>query len=451
MWVTELFRQTLMDSSSSGHVSKWSRKLIDLLGESKPDHEIHVLGISRKPRVPSFLVGSSSEKLPHGDAVQINLDEQVAQKLLASVDRGIRVFSEDLPMIAYYYINEGQSKREVRFYEAVCFDTPETSIVLGLTLIDQELPDFLPQEELMEMLPLFVNHAIPLFDLLATEILRQRAEEEIMAFTEVLRENNPEVQQTAVSELLSRNNQQNYQFGPKFLSYLMGELRTTCNQMEGCLNTSGVLGSAQPEAVASLRKTFQDHSRYMKQIANFASLAQPDVRPREGYYPMKNLVNELQHLASGFRAKYDVQIKVEEHTRNIFISGDEATQVKLCQQLMEFVLPHCAGGTLWIRTDDNSKVVDEGFALLEFEDSGEVPREIAPSALLDFNNLGELKHPRLENGGGILFQLLNVYLQKSKGRLQLSFGENNGFAVRMILPQVSRSVVHSMNFENPTG
>lgn len=453
-WTTDFLRQTLMNGVAERGIHHWCAALVELLQEHKADHDLHLFGISRTPRDPNYLLASSQETLP-GEPLRINFTEQTANVFLAPAQPGVRFLREEFPMTITYDVpnTEPPKRQEVAFYEAICFDTADYSIIMGLIVHEGELEEFLPSDEMAELLPLIRSQGIPLLELYISRQVGEQQREEIRLMMSIMRESNPEIQKmnlASLGELISRPasiaapTTNSHIFEAAFLQYIVQELRAPLAQIMAANDrvlelTANSFGNAElAELTNKARLASELQLSVLRNLSNVAALCQ-DARPRTGVFAMQQLIRELYPLAVERAAPYHVQIKLEELTRNIYVSGDRETLFRMAERIFEHVFPFCAEGTLYIRTEDNSDRVDHGFVVLEFEDTGEVPDDVPASALLNRQNVMAVNHPRLRRGGGVLFQLLGIYMEKVGGKFRLSTGLNGNFSIQMILPLVSHS------------
>jgi hypothetical protein len=447
-WISDFIRVTLLNDTSGGDISHWAMSLVELLRQHKPDHELHIFGVNRIPRLPNFFLGSSSEKFVREKPLVINVTQKTADLFLAPVSPGIRVLQEEMPMTVIYTVSEPPKRVELPFYDAICFDTAEHSIILGLIVTDVTVEEFMTQDELAELQPLVRSHAVRLLESLTLRHAVKRHEEEIDSLMAMMRQSNPELaalnfkspEQGFVEELSA---EKKYEAG--FLQHLAAEMRSplmkimaTNERLIELSNTS--LGSPELHELAQtvhFQVKLQDE--LLRCLANIAVLSAPDVKPRQGVFPMQGLIREIYPAAVQIASRYEVEIKLEEYTRNIFLQGDQKTLVPLIERLLAYTLSCCPGGKLWIRTYDSTQKVEQGFVCLEFEDSGDLPPDLNHATLLEADSLSKLAHPRQRRGGGLLMKLLDLYMEKSGGKLRLCRGEQKGFCVQLMLPQVSRS------------
>lgn len=451
-WILNFLRLTLLNGQGVESLEQWCNQLLDALSGCKPDHELHVLGLNRLPRLPHFLVASSSEKLPEGRETLAVLGKRTAEALLGAEGPGVRFVQQEMPMAVHYRAlgPEGEAKTvELQFYDAVCFDGPEHTLVLALILTECEATEFLAPEELSELLPLIRSLAIPLLETATSRYQRLRTEKDMMSLLNLVQSSNPEINTEGVlrtdDTTFVEREADDREFSPQFLLYLAQELRAATNTIlatnEKLVEMCGTsLGS--PE-LAGMAQTVQGAARFqsdvLRNLANLAALSQGPVRPQVAPFAMQAFIREVYPAAVQMASRFEVRIKLEEYTRNIFLHSDHKTLVRMSERLMHAMMQHCRGGHFYLRTDDNPEKVESGNVAIEFEDSGELPDAPPLHQLLSAEVLAAGAHPRLRRGGGVLLQLLQVFSEKCGGSFTLRKGDHGGFCVRLILPQVSRA------------
>ncbi len=446
-WTSDFLRETFLNSDRGNSISHWAGKLIEALREAKPDHELHVFGVSRIPRTPNFLLGSSSEAYVSDGPLVVNVTPKTAELFLAPTKPGVRMLSEELPMLVRYDLDHSDRRIDLSFYEAICFDAEHSSIILGLTLSEISVGEFLTSDELADLLPIVRSLAVPLLE---NEQLRSKAarmEDDMQAMTTVMRESNPELSKLSSVSFLPQSSSES-SHGPwdaEFLQYCMSELKRTLDnvvringQQLEMSRTS--LGSPQLHQMAvRVSNATESHQTIMKNVMSLAALSGRDVKPRQGAFPMQSLIQELYGVAVSVAEPFDTRVELDERTRNIYVNGDQATLLGMLERLIRNCAENARGGTIWIKSEDSADIAPEGMVLLEIRDDGKVNEEVPAYKLMDRVSLHHLDHPRLRNGGGVLYQLLDLFLAKSGGKFALRYGVNGEMCVQLMLPLVSRS------------
>ncbi|MBI1289849.1 hypothetical protein GC173_01210 [bacterium] len=452
-WITDLLR-TVMMTGAVDRIDKWAHAFLEGLQSVKPDHEAYLFGVSRVPRMPNALLAASGEKEPLGDhPPHLYLTEQTVDIFLGPRPAGVRIIKEEYPLAVACEIPGSPKRREIAFYEAICFDGPHSSLVMGLVIHDGTVSEFLQPDEIGQLLPIIRAHAIPLLELYQHREMTRRQDEEIKLMMGVVRDSSGEASRMNLSQLIAPTplptaNREQTLSEASFLQYLTGELRTLLNQNLAATEKLSELTRGQEhshELASSAYATARQMRRILRNLANMASLAHPEVRPRRGAFSLQQLVRSIYTMATDECMTAQVRLRLEENTRNIYLSGDRETILKMVERIIKFSVSFCPEGTeLIVRTDDNPDRVEAGFVSLEIEDLGQNAREINPGNLLVRAQLNTTQHPRLRRGGGILFQMLQLYMEKSGGKFRLTRGLENGFCVQLILPLVSRAEMEKL-------
>jgi len=452
-WVTDLLRQVMM-TGAVDRIDKWGSAFLDALQSAKPDHEAFLFGVSRVPRMSNVLVAIANDTPHESDHLPLlYLTEQTVDIFLGPRPAGIRLIKEEYPLSVSCEIPGSPKRREVAFYEAICFDGPQTSLVMGLVIPDGSVNDFLEPEEISLLLPLIRAHAIPLLELYQYRDMTRRQDEEIRLIMGVMRDSTGEASRLTLTQLLTPtpmpgNGREQTLAEAAFLQYLAGELRTLLNQI---LGTSERLVELTKSEATSHEVAVTGHAaarqmrRILRNLANMASLAHPEVRPRRGAFSLQQLVRAIYTMATDECMGSSVRLKLEENTRNLYLSGDRETVLKMIERMIKFAVSFCPEGTeLYIRTDDSPDHVEAGFVAIEIEDLGQNARDVNPAHLLTRSQLPTLQHPRLRRGGGVLFQMLQLYMEKSGGKFRITRGRQNGFCMQLVVPLVSRAELEKL-------
>lgn len=458
-WINDFLRMTLLTRTRPLDAVGWSEALIDVLRDNKPDHDIHIFGVNRTPGLPNFFLASSSESRLRGRALPITVTKKTADLFLDPDSGGLRVLQEELPMTVIYYADPSdesrdpdspaeQKKHQIPFYDAVCIDSETHSLVIGLIVTEVSVQEFLPVEELTELMPLVRAHAFPLIEALTLRHRYAKMEEDMKSLMAMVRETNPE----AVASLSGQKGEEFVESGtedrewhPAFLQHVGQELGHPLTrvlgmseQLKELSNTS--MGTPQlAEIAAEIEGHALRQSELLKLFNHIATLSLGEVQPRKGVFPLQMLIRDIYPIAVEIAGRHRVEIKLQEYTRNVFLSGDQKTILGMIQRLMAFTIPRAAMGKFFIRTTDDPDAVEQGFAALEFEDTEKLPAEVSLAKFLDPEYIRSSNHPRLRQGGGMLYLLLSLYFEKCGGKVTITRGENGGFTVRIALPQVSRA------------
>lgn len=459
-WISDFLRQSVLGSGASSHIGIWAGSFLEALREAKPDQEIQIFGVSRIPRMPNYLLASTSEQTPGSDPIRIQVTEKTADLFLSPTEPGVRMLQQEWPMTVFHDAGnaEGEAeRRELSFYEAICFDGVESSIILGLILNEGTLSDFLTAEEISELLPLVRAQGITQYELFIYRNAHKTLEMEVELMTGLVRESSPELlaistpkpageKQEDGASLRPRHRKEsdNIVLTPAFFQYTAKELRTSLEKVLATPEARMTLndteaGPSLDDQTSALKGALEHQKRLIKNLGNIAALMQPNVRPQQDVIGLQKFMHELEPLARRCGQRHGVRVDVDEHTRNIFAAGDEKTILRVLSRLMEFQFPLCRGGQCWIRIDEDPKRGEQGYVMLEVEDDGKIPAGVGLETLLQRVKQHGEKHPRLKNGGAILFQFITMFLEKSGGEFRLAFGLNGGFAAQFLLPKVSRA------------
>ncbi|CAN5261717.1 hypothetical protein BH09SUM1_BH09SUM1_27620 [soil metagenome] len=451
-WISDFFRQTLSHGGSGDGIHGWSRTLVETLDEAKKDCEIHLFGVCRVKGMPNYLLATTEQKIPKAAPLKINVTEKTAEIFLSPVQEGVRIIQQDLPMIMLYEIpgDPERKKHEIAFYEAICFDILDYSLVIGLVLSEGTAAEFLSPEEVAEILPAIRAQGLPLFELMLMRDAVVRLQEEVQLVMGVVRESSPEIRKLSFGQPvtpppISYSMSQNPQMAESaFLQYTIQELRAPMTQLIAAneeqirLCENGSKDGKLLDLSRAVRSASAQQMGLLKNLGSVAALMHNDVKPRAGSFPLQTLVRELNQAGSELASGRGIRIVLDENTRNVHVSGDRETLFRMGERFMDFAFQSGTGADFYIRSDNRPERVEPGFVLLEFEDLSPGSSEMPPSQLLNRQNLVGTQHPRLRRGGGILFQLLSLYMEKSGGKFRLATGPNGGFAAQMFLPVVAR-------------
>ncbi len=453
-WISDFLRQSLLSGRDWDTIYQWSQALIEHLEEEKPDQEVHLFGVSRIQRMPSFLLASTAESFPEKIPHRVQVTEKTADLFLAPTEGSIRMLSEELPMSVIYEMNdsgEEDARRELNFYEAICFDAGESSIIFGLILNDTPLEEYLSSEEIAELLPLIRTQAVPLFERFLYRQAFERLEKEIDVMAGMVRESTagtptvasgPTSAPAPSANATARSMMDNL-LNPHFFHYVSQEVRDavedvlTCEEIQYELSQ---LGSVSPGGKAPQLQTAVDHLQgLMRNLSNISALMQPNVVPQTTSFSMQKFMQDLHTAAGAVSSRHRVKLHADPHVRNFFARGDQDTLLRLLERLMEFNFAQARGKQAWVRMETSARRVDKGQLMIEIEDEGEIPLGVPLGSLLQRMKDHAESHPRLQQGGGLLLLLIDLFLQRSGGKLKLDLGLNSCYTVQIILPMVSRS------------
>lgn len=434
LWINDFLRHSVYTESERGQITVWSKSLIDALLEQHPDQEVHVLGVSRIPKMPNYLISSSSENLKTDEPVRIHMTEKTADLFLAPVECGVRMLKEEFPMTVYYDIGGDMSRRlELNFYEAISFDGDDSSLILALVLNEGSMQDFLPPEEVASLNPLIRSQGIPLFELHVYRAAHSLLEEEAKLMTGVMRDSNPELLRILPNQRGDTEIYTDPALDTSFLQYAAIQLRMSLKDLMA--NIPGeerkVTRTNSGQLSISTQKDQSWHETLIKSFSNIATLLNPQVKPRIAAIKVTDLLRGLSTIAHRSAATYHVDLEVDEPPGDAVISGDQAAILRLCERLFDFTFPLCKEGKCWIRAVERTS---QNYFVIEIEDSGPIPTIPAPTMLLRNLNQYAQDHPRLKNGGGIIFKLLSVFCERCEGRSNLTLGMHDGFAVQLVFP-----------------
>jgi hypothetical protein len=317
---------------------------------------------------------------------------------------------------------------------------------MGLTLTETPVNEFFTTDEMSTLHALVNSHAIPMLELDQYKWMNARKEEEIKLMMGVVRDSTADSRLPLVTSSLPPSSSDPGTAESGFLTYLTAELRQHNNSSlaaeERLLQMmQGGHGSPQMvELTNAVHNASLNSRRILRNLSNMASLSHPEVRPKKGGFAFPVLVKELAASAQLEAAHAKVRLVVEEGTRNLFAAGDRETIGKMFDRIVKFHLGFCRPGCeMFLRTDDNPERTDPGTVMIELEDNGETSREVNPANLLTRATLPSFQHPRLQQGGGVLYQLMILFFEKTGGRFRLARGLNGGFAAQILLPQISRT------------
>lgn len=442
----------MISPNQGSKIVQWTHGLLELLKEVKPEHEVYVFGISRVPKVPSYLLGSTNLSITVEEPLPITVTPKTADLFLGKVQIGVRYLHEELPLTMLYASQPDGKRVELQFYEAVCFDAQESSLVLALLLSDLHVNEYLTTDEISILAPLVRTHAIPLLELHVAQVTRRQLDDEMKSMIDFMRSQNPELARgmsgppsmgASIGMAPKVGGDSGEMYENSFLQYIVQELRDPMKKLQAAADKqfeqTRASGSALHDNSVAIKQSAELQTAILKSLNNLTALAQPEVKPRTGAFSMQGFMREVYPLALEYASRHKITMKVDERTRNIYVAADKETVLKMMERLLDFMLPFAEGGQLWIRSDDSPEKVNAGFVAIEFEDSGAYPKEIPLAQLLNRSQVGVIQHPRLKRGGGILFQVLSKFLEKCAGSFKLITGEHSGFTARFVLPLVSRA------------
>ncbi len=425
------------------------------LAEARPEQEIHMFGVSRIPKMENYLLASSSENLPDDTPLKIKVTEKTADLFLAPTQGGIRMLSEELPMTVHYDrpSSDGDSNRhELSFYEAICFDDGNTSIVFGLILDELETNEFLTHEETVEVLRIIKTFAVPLYELEIYKAKAKSLEEEVNLMAGGLRDSNPNLLKALQGKKEEEErpvvptNKRGYQkiLDPELFLYTAQLLRQYNDRILDHPTIKMELSSAYSmsgDSTQGLKESMDRQFDLVRNISSLASLLQPNVSPLIDPMPMQKFMQELNIVAHNAASRYHVNIELDPHTRNTYGSGDKDTLLQILRKLLDFTFAQNPDCHCWLRTEVSPQKVETGNILVEIEDDGKIPLNTPPQLLM--SRLGQLgdSHPRLKDGGALILKLLDLFMLRSGGKMKLDRGTHGGFTVQLIIPLVSRTQI----------
>jgi hypothetical protein len=440
-WIADFLRRTVLMGSGEASIAAWCAELIQILRENKADHELYLFGITRDPRLPNFLLGTSQEMafpLP----LRISLTPSTAEAFLSEQRSGVRTISHELPLAVQCH-PEGEDRQiPLRFYEAACFDCGDVTIVMGLIVHDSPLIEFLDPQELAELRPLMANCAAPLLQLHLLNVHRQRAEQDLALMVRMMRETSSDPKSLGILPLQSERLEDKIAepasavfdnpFSLDFLQYALKEMTVPAHDARQTLHQ---LTQADPNLrtqASTVTRSLAVHAMILRNFSNLVALSRPDVRPRQATCSLAALAARVQGYALRIAAPYQLAVRREDHIQDAEISADIDTLGRLLERLIDVVAPVTMQGLLQIRI--RAGVSGENTALLEIEDNGALPEGVTPEELLNPAVYTGTDHPRLANGAGVLYQLLRLYLEKTGGTFDLFPSRSGGLVAVMHFP-----------------
>lgn len=442
-WTTELLRRSISLREGKGSIAHWANEFVQVLAESKPDHEVFIFGVSRDLKTPNYLLATSQE-LFFNPPIRITMTKRTADVFVGHGKVEVRFLSQEFPMSVNCH-PEGEDRQiPLNFYEAVCFDCGEISIVLGLIVHDGDLEDFLPHQEIVEVHPLIYSHAIPLFELYLLRFHVVRADKDVNLLVNLMRETNPDIAKIQL-ELESAHEEKKVLhdevvtlreevFSIPFVQYVIRELGAHIADARQYLQQLAQQGPDARRISNSVQRGVSMQQGILRNVHNLAALANPEVRPLESTCSLAELAGRVQSSALRLAAPFQLTIKREDKIQDRTVRADLETLAKLIDRLLEYIAATAMQGTIWIRIRGEEESPVEGCATLEIEDTGLLPDGSRPEELLDSSGYLGMSHPRLANGGGVLFQLLALYLEKTGGHFRLLPGRSGGLAAAFLLP-----------------
>lgn len=448
-WTSELLRRSLSLRGDKGSIANWASDLVQVLKESKLDHEVFVFGVSRDLKTPNYLLGTSQEmifQLP----IRITMTKRTADVFVGHGKVEVRLISQEFPMSVNCHPEGEERQIPLSFYEAICFDCGDISIVLGLIVHDSDLSEFMTQQEIVDLHPLIYSHAIPLFDLYLLRSHVKRADKDVSLLVNLMRETNPDIAKIQLELEMAHEEKkvldddeidssigENEIFTVTFIQYLTRELGTHIADARQYLQQLAQQGPDARRIANSVQRGVAMQQNILRNIHNLAALANPEVRPLESTCSLAELAGRVQSSALRLAAPYQLTVKREDKVQDLTVKADLETLAKLIDRLLEYIAASCMQGTMWIRIRSEEESPVDGCATLELEDTAELPDGFRPEELLDTSEYLGSKHPRLTNGGGVLYQLLTLYLEKTGGHFRLHPGRSGGLVTAFLLPVVS--------------
>jgi hypothetical protein len=456
-WIADFLRQTLLQGHAVATPRGWATALIDCLQQAKPDNEIHLFAVSRIPKMPNYLIGSTSETFPQDEPLRMRVTEKTAETFLGPVEYGVRMIRQELPLSVFIDLDSGEETRrhELTFYDAVCFDTKDTSIIMALVLSDGDLGDFVSAAEIGELLPIIRIQGIPLVESYIYRVSCVLKDQELDLVTGLAYRNTisaaPPAPLLAEKPVVMEERKkpktafQTY-ITPEFFDYATRELRTCLDELVATREIRSEMldshaGIGEQDEMTPLRAAINYQTHLIRNLTNLNALLQPQVKPQVEPVSMQKFMRSLGTIVRRIADRYEVTADVDTEVRNFYAAGDEETLLRICERLLEFHLSLCRGGACWVRLDDDPRRGEAGFVMIEIEDNARVIEDIQLEALMGNLRQYGSTHPRIRRGGAVLYQLLALFLEKSGGKFRLGRGKSDGFAAQILLPKVSRSEV----------
>ncbi|MCC5876141.1 MAG: hypothetical protein JJU11_07995 [Candidatus Sumerlaeia bacterium] len=453
---SELLRRSLSLRSGKGNIANWASELVQVLEEAKSDHEVFVFGISRDLKTPNYLLGTSQEMI-FPPPIRITMTKRTADVFVGHGKVEVRLISQEFPMSVNCHPEGEERQIPLNFYEAVCFDCGDISIVLGLIVHDSDLSEFMTQQEIVDLHPLIYSHAIPLFELFLLRSHVKRADKDVSLLVNLMRETNPDIakiqlelesaheEKKVLDEDFDSPTSDNETFSVAFVQYLTRELGTHIADARQYLQQLAQQGPDARRIANSVQRGVAMQQNILRNIHNLAALANPEVRPLESTCSLAELAGRVQSSALRLATPYQLTVNREDKVQDITVKADLETLAKLIDRLIEYIAASCMQGTMWIRIRSQEESPVDGCATLEIEDTAHLPESFRPEELLDSSEYLASKHPRLTNGGGVLYQLLTLYLEKTGGHFRLHPGRSGGLVTAFLLPVVSEEKFSLLN------
>ncbi|MCC6546811.1 hypothetical protein IT570_06540 [Candidatus Sumerlaeota bacterium] len=427
-WVAGFAQQSASALESAVPIHEWGRLLAECLRQEKPDNEFYIIAFSRVPRIPALLLGSSA-KISNSEAPpRVVADDKCAQTFFGTVARGVRVIREELPLTVRYDGGNGETSawHELAFYDCVCFDTPDSCIVLGFVLDDLELDELFTNEEVLSLSRTIFAQGVPLYEAFIFRTACAERDEELNMVSRLVRSGAmgdfpsgehavPRGGRTPFSENITQD----------FFEYAVGQWRRSWNEINHALDASG----------SDLLPAMERQDAMLRNLSNIAALLHPHVKPQIDVLMVSEFVNTLREVALNCAHAANVTLQVEDRAPDEPVAVDAAALVKLCEKIMwhHYGAYGATSAVLSAEMADGPEAMD--FVALRISDDGHAnSEESTPSNLAAIDGGQKM---RLGNGGGILYLLGVLLLQKGGGRFRLRPVET-GYCAELLLPRAKK-------------
>lgn len=412
-------------------VRAWAKELMAQMTREKPDQEFHLLGISRVAKTPSFLLASSAAVAAQGEAPHpIHPGEKAAGAFFVPTQRGVRVLREELPIAITFSTERDPDARrhEATFYDAICFDTKDFSIVLGIEAGDADVDELFTNDEVLALSKVISQQGIPLLESHVLRVACAERDEELNLVSRLVRAGAVGDLSPMLLDGSSGRTTRNYfteQVSQDYFEYVIAQWRQSWNDVRQAMDSS----------LDDMLSAMEQQDRMIRNLANICALLQPQVKPQIEIMGTDELINNVRDAAEGVAARCGIELTCDNQAATESIAVDGSAVVKLCEKMLDYHLVFYPSSCVSI-----SMVVADGadgvdFVALRIEDDGSGDTDAATPSNLRALDGGQPM--RLRNGGGILYLLGSLLLQKGGGRFRLRPMET-GYCAELLLPRARR-------------
>ncbi|MEO8377172.1 MAG: hypothetical protein ABI579_05830 [Candidatus Sumerlaeota bacterium] len=429
-WVDAFAQEGVVALDAPLPMYAWATALVARLQHEKPEQEIHLLAFSRVPRTSSYLLASSAKNYLHDKPSKLHMNEKLADAFLGPVSRGVRIFREEMPLPVSFDLKSqgGEAKRqEISLYDAVCFDTKDVSIVVGLVLTDIELDELFTNEEVAALSRVVFAQGAPMLEGFIFRASCAEKDEELNLVSRLVRSGAVgDIAHSSGENSLPRvtKNPFNENVSQDFFEYIVAQWRQSWNDINHAIDSSG----------ADLLPAMERQDRMIRNLSNIGALLHANVKPQIEIMTVGEFADGLHEPASNCARRAGVALELDSPADAESIAVDAGALIKLCEKLMDFHFGYYSAenATITAEIPEGPEGID--FIALRIADDGTVEDDAQTPTNLKHLDGGQAM--RLRSGGGILYLLGALLLRKGGGQFRIRPVET-GYCVELLLPRAA--------------